>query len=60
VEEALTLGCWDAAAIRHLAAASDLTHARSTIIELGKLSCFERPLPAMKDYDELLAQEVAR
>jgi transposase len=60
VEEALALGCSDAAAIRHLAAAPDLTHARSTIIELGKLSCFERPFPVMKHYDGLLGQEVAR
>jgi hypothetical protein len=60
VEQALTLGCSDAAAIRHLAGAADLTHARSTIIELGKLSRFERPLPVMQDYDELLGQEVAR
>ncbi len=60
VEEALTLGCSEAAAIRHLAGAADLTHARSTIIELGELSRFERPLPTMKDYDGLLGQEVAR
>ena len=47
VEEALALGCSDAAAIRHLAGAADLTHARSAIIELGELSRFERPLPVM-------------
>jgi hypothetical protein len=59
VEEALTLGCWDAAAIRHLAEAADLTHARSELIELSALSRFERPLPVMTDYDGLLSQEVA-
>ena len=59
VEEALNLGCSDAAAIRHLAGAADLTHARSAIIELGALSRFERPLPVMTDYDGLLGQEVA-
>ena len=47
VEEAITLGCSDAAAIRHLAGTADLTHARSAIIELGALSRFERPLPVM-------------
>ncbi len=44
VEEALNLGCSDAAAIRHLAEAADLTHARSAIIELRDLQQFERPL----------------
>ena len=59
VEEAVTLGCADAAAIRHLAGAADLAHARGAIIELGELSRFERPLPVMTDYDGLLDQEVA-
>ena len=59
VEEAVTLGCSDAAAIRHLAGAADLAHVRSAILELGELSRFERPLPVMTDYDGLLGQEVA-
>jgi hypothetical protein len=59
VQEAVTLGCSDAAAIRHLAEAADLVHARSAIIELGELSRFERGLPAMTDYHRLLGREVA-
>jgi transposase len=59
VEEALALGCSDAAAIRHLVGAANLTHARSAIIELGELSRFERPLPVITDYDRLLSREVA-
>jgi transposase len=59
VDEALTLGCADAAAVRHLVEAADLTHARNTLIELGELSRFERPAPVMTDYDGLLGQEVA-
>ncbi|MGA8570393.1 MAG: hypothetical protein WB580_21580, partial [Candidatus Binataceae bacterium] len=60
VEEAISLGCSDAAAIRHLAGAADLAHARSAIVELGAaLSRFERPLPALTDYDRLLDREVA-
>ena len=60
VEEAISLGCSDAAAIRHLAGAADLAHARSAIVELGAaLSRFERPLPALTDYDRLLGREVA-
>jgi hypothetical protein len=59
VEEALALGCADAAAILHLAAAEDLIHTRGALIELGELSRFERPLPVMTNYDALLGQEVA-
>jgi hypothetical protein len=58
VEEAVNLGCADAAAIRHLVEAADLTHARDAIIELGTLSRFERLLPVISDYDRLLDQEV--
>jgi hypothetical protein len=58
VEEALSMGCSDGAAIRHLADAADLSHARSAIIEIGSLQQFERPLPAIANYDGLLSQEV--
>jgi transposase len=57
VEQALSLGCSDAAAIRHLVQAVDLGHARSAMIELGALSRFETPLPMITDYDGLLGQE---
>jgi hypothetical protein len=59
VEEALSLGCSDAAAIRHLAETADLARARSTIIELGALSRYERPQPSLTDYDGLLGQEAS-
>ncbi len=59
IEEALALGCSDVAAIRHLAEAADLVRARSTIIELGTLSRYERPQPSLNDYDALLGQKVA-
>jgi transposase len=59
VEEALALGCSDVAAIRHLAEAADLMRARSTIVELGALSRYERPQPSLNDYDALLGQKVA-
>jgi transposase len=59
VEEAIALGCADAAAIRHLVEAADLAHARSALIELGALARFERPLPAITDYDGLLSSGVA-
>jgi transposase len=60
VSEALSMGCSDGAAIRHLLGAAELAHARTAIIELGELSRFERPLPLMNDYDGLLSHEVAR
>jgi hypothetical protein len=59
IEEALSVGCSDAAAIRHLVQTADLGRVRSTIVELGALSRFERPLPVMTDYDRLLDQEAA-
>jgi hypothetical protein len=59
VEAVITLGCADAAAIRHLAEAADLAHTRSELMELSELSRFERPLPVMTDNDGLLGQEVA-
>jgi hypothetical protein len=59
VEEALALGCSDAAAIRHLAETADLDRARSTIVELGRLTRYERPQPSLNDYDALLGQEAA-
>jgi hypothetical protein len=59
VEEALSLGCSDAAAIRHLAESADLVRARRTIVELGALSRYERPKPSLTDYDGLLGQEAA-
>ena len=59
VEQAVSLGCADAAAVRHLVEAANLTHAREVLIELDSLSRFERPLPVMTDYDRLLDQEVA-
>ena len=54
VEEALALGCSDVAAVRHLLTSRRLPHARSAIIELGGLARYERPLPVLTDYDQLL------
>jgi transposase len=59
VEAALALGCSDAAAIRHLVETADLARTRSTLVELGVLARYERPQPALNDYDALLGQEAA-
>ena len=54
VEQALTLGCTDAAAVRHLLVAGELTHRGTVIREIGSLERYERPMPVLSDYDGLL------
>jgi hypothetical protein len=55
VETALTLGCWDPAAIRHLLATPTLTHPAPPALAGSVLERFDRPLPSVDAYDELLA-----
>jgi transposase len=54
VEEALALGCTDAAAVKHLLQAGGLEHQPRARVEIGELSCYERPLPELQHYDALL------
>jgi len=54
IEQALTLGCTDAAAVRHLVVSSELTHREKPIREIGSLERYDRPLPVLADYDGLL------
>ena len=54
VEATLALGCEDSAAVRHLLAAADLERRPAPPLQLGMLAQFDRPLPAMTDYDQLL------
>jgi transposase len=64
IEEALALGCTDAAAVRHLLSFGELAHPAREGCELTRgLEHYERPLPVMSEYDLLLAAteaEVAR
>ena len=65
VEQSLALGCTDAAAVRHLLTATELDRPRTELLELNGLERYERPLPLMNEYDQLLsiaatAAEVAR
>jgi transposase len=65
VEKALALGCTDAAAVRHLLTTGELTRPRTELLDLPGLERYERPLPQMNEYDQLLsvsatAVEVAR
>ena len=54
VEQALALGCGDSAAIRHLLIARQLARTCPTPLPIDELSAFERPLPTVTDYDQLL------
>jgi hypothetical protein len=65
VEKALGLGCTDAAAVRHLLTATELGRPRTELVELNGLERYQRPLPLMNEYDQLLSiaartAEVAR
>jgi hypothetical protein len=54
VEQALSLGCTDAAAIRHLLSAGELIRPRAEALVLHGLERYERPLPQIAEYDGLL------
>ncbi len=62
VEQALALGCRDSAAVRYLLSASLLERAVRSPLAVGDaalsseqaLAAFERPLPTVTDYDQLL------
>jgi hypothetical protein len=55
VVQALELGCTDVAAIRHLLMADQLQHVAQETIEIGVLAAYERPLPTMIEYNQLLS-----
>lgn len=54
IETALALGCHDAAAVQHLLLTPDLARPPAQMIEIGVLRQFERPLPTVDAYDQLL------
>jgi len=55
IESALQLGCIDAAAVRHLIVSDELAHQLPVLLlDLGVLTRFERPLPHVHAYDDLL------
>ena len=58
VEQALSLGCHDVAAIRHLMLAGHLDRPSVVPIDIGALARYERPLPVMNSYDQLLRHTV--
>ena len=55
VAQAMDLGCTDVAVIRHLLMSDELQHAVVTTVEIGALAAYERPLPTMAEYNQLLS-----
>lgn len=60
VESALSSGCSDPAAVRHLLNAEDLQHPGCEAIDVGALERYARPLPVMLEYDQLLSSGARR
>ena len=56
VEQALSLGCHDVAAVRHLIFAGEMVKPAAEVIDVGLLSRYERPQPVLNSYDELLGE----
>jgi transposase len=54
VETALALSCEDRAAIEHLLLTPDLTRPAAMVLDVGPLQAYERPLPSVDAYDQLL------
>ena len=55
---ALASGCGDVAAVRYLLTAGGSVPPPLESGELGELARYERPLPVVQDYDQLLSREV--
>lgn len=60
MESVLAAGCGDEAAVRYLLTVAGEGRPPTEAMEVGWLGRYQRPLPVMKEYDELLAAEVAR
>ena len=56
IAQALAVGCTDAAAVRYLMQASELSHRPVELVEIPNLARYEQPLPCVTSYDQLLSQ----
>ena len=59
VEEALAYGCTDAAAVKYLMQADALSRPTCAALDVGPLAQYERPLPKVSLYDDLLERRVS-
>jgi hypothetical protein len=57
VESALEMGSCDVSTVWYLMTAGQLDRGHPEPIDVGPLSCYERPLPVMTEYDQLLTAE---
>ena len=57
-QEALSLGCSAAAAVRYLMTRAQSDRAAPPRLEVAALRSYERPLPEVRTYDALLAMEM--
>jgi hypothetical protein len=55
VESALEMGSCDVSTVQYLITAGQLDRDPAEPLDVGPLSCYERPLPVLTDYDQLLA-----
>jgi hypothetical protein len=53
------LGCHDVAAIRHLMLSDQFDRPPVEAIDLGHLARYERPMPVISGYDQLLNRRVS-
>lgn len=54
VSQALDLGCFDVSAVRLLLHADCQSPKSREVVEIGALSCYDRPQPHLGEYDQLL------
>jgi len=57
VATALKMGCSDAEAVRYLLSAEQLQRPPLDSVEVGALARFDRPVPSLTGYDQLLKRE---
>jgi transposase len=60
VETALDSGSHDVGAVRYLLTASERQRVEVPIVEVGLLDRYERPLPVLNEYDQLLGTGMAQ
>ncbi len=60
VEQALEWGCWDPAAVRSLLLSADLQREQPQKVVVEQLARFDRALPTLTVYDQLLSAEPVR
>ena len=57
VNEALDIGCFDVGAVRLLLHADRQASKSREPVEIGALSCYDRPQPQLGEYDQLLRNQ---